>query len=67
MGGGEQRGAAQGETAALAVDPAGQDEALILYAEHSFNASAFTARVVTSTLSDLCSAVTAEWLDGPLG
>ncbi len=32
---------------------------LILYAEHSFNASTFTARVVTSTLSDLYSAVTA--------
>ena len=33
---------------------------LILYAEHSFNASTFTARVVTSTLSDLYSAVTAR-------
>ncbi|GEO80701.1 bifunctional 2-methylcitrate synthase/citrate synthase [Pararhodospirillum oryzae] len=32
---------------------------LILYAEHSFNASTFTARVVTSTLSDMYSAVTA--------
>ncbi|CCG40440.1 bifunctional 2-methylcitrate synthase/citrate synthase [Magnetospirillum molischianum] len=32
---------------------------LILYAEHSFNASTFTARVVTSTLSDIYSAVTA--------
>ncbi len=32
---------------------------MILYAEHSFNASTFTARVVTSTLSDLHSAVTA--------
>ena len=31
---------------------------LILYAEHSFNASTFTARVVTSTLSDIYSAVT---------
>ncbi len=31
---------------------------MILYAEHSFNASTFTARVVTSTLSDLHSAVT---------
>ncbi len=27
------------------------DVSLILYAEHSFNASTFTARVVTSTLS----------------
>ena len=32
---------------------------LVLYAEHSFNASTFTARVVTSTLADLHSAVTA--------
>ncbi len=32
---------------------------MILYAEHSFNASTFTARVVTSTLSDIYSAVTA--------
>ncbi|MFJ3498668.1 bifunctional 2-methylcitrate synthase/citrate synthase [Streptomyces sp. NPDC086091] len=41
---------------------------LVLYAEHSFNASTFTARVVTSTLSDLHSAVTAAIgaLKGPL-
>lgn len=41
---------------------------LILYAEHSFNASTFTARIVTSTLSDLYSAVTAAIgaLKGPL-
>jgi citrate synthase/2-methylcitrate synthase len=31
---------------------------LILYAEHSFNASTFAARVITSTLSDIYSAVT---------
>ena len=30
---------------------------MILYAEHSFNASTFTARVITSTTSDLFSAV----------
>src|SRR5699024_1029984 len=30
---------------------------LILYAEHSFNASTFTARVITSTLADLYSAM----------
>jgi len=44
------------------------DVSLILYAEHSFNASTFTARVVTSTLSDLYSAVTAAIgaLKGPL-
>jgi citrate synthase len=41
---------------------------LIRYAEHSFNASTFTARVVTSTLSDLYSAVVAAIgaLKGPL-
>jgi citrate synthase len=31
---------------------------LILYAEHSFNASTVTARVITSTLADLHSAIT---------
>ena len=35
------------------------DVSLILYAEHEFNASTFTARVVASTLSDLHSAITA--------
>ncbi len=41
---------------------------LILYAEHGFNASTFAARVVTSTGSDLYSAVTAAVgaLKGPL-
>ena len=41
---------------------------LIHYAEHSFNASTFTARVITSTLSDLYSAVTGAVgaLKGPL-
>jgi 2-methylcitrate synthase/citrate synthase II len=41
---------------------------MILYAEHSFNASTFTARVITSTLSDLYSAVTGAIgaLKGPL-
>ena len=44
------------------------ETSLILYAEHSFNASTFTARVVTSTLSDIYSAVTAAIgaLKGPL-
>ena len=32
---------------------------MVLYAEHSFNASTFTGRVVTSTLADMHSAVTA--------
>jgi citrate synthase len=41
---------------------------LILYAEHSFNASTFTARVIVSSLSDLYSAVTGAIgsLKGPL-
>ncbi|MFC3298863.1 bifunctional 2-methylcitrate synthase/citrate synthase [Arthrobacter agilis] len=34
------------------------DVSMVLYAEHSFNASTFTARVITSTQSDLHSAVT---------
>ena len=40
----------------------------MLYAEHSFNASTFTGRVITSTLSDLYSAVTGAVgaLKGPL-
>ena len=44
------------------------DVSLILYAEHEFNASTFTARVVTSTLSDMNSAVSAAVgaLKGPL-
>lgn len=44
------------------------DVSLILYAEHEFNASTFTARVVTSTLADIYSAITAAIgaLRGPL-
>lgn len=44
------------------------ETSLILYAEHSFNASTFTARVVISTLSEMYSAVTAAIgaLKGPL-
>jgi citrate synthase/2-methylcitrate synthase len=44
------------------------DVSMTLYAEHSFNASTFTARVVTSTLADLHSAVVAAIgaLKGPL-
>ncbi|MDN5581033.1 MAG: bifunctional 2-methylcitrate synthase/citrate synthase [Corynebacterium sp.] len=34
------------------------DQSLILYAEHSFNASTFTGRVITSTTADVYSAVT---------
>ena len=44
------------------------DSSLILYAEHEFNASTFTARVVTSTLADQHSAIVAGIgaLRGPL-
>jgi citrate synthase len=44
------------------------DVSLILYAEHEFNASTFTARVIVSTLSDLHSAITGAIgaLKGPL-
>ena len=44
------------------------DVSLILYAEHEFNASTFTARVCASTLSDMYSSVTGAIgsLRGPL-
>ena len=44
------------------------DVSLILYAEHEYNASTFTARVITSTLSDLHSAIAGAIgaLKGPL-
>ncbi|CAM3220190.1 bifunctional 2-methylcitrate synthase/citrate synthase [Rhodothermus bifroesti] len=44
------------------------DVSLILYAEHSFNASTFAARVIVSTLSDYYSAITGAIgaLKGPL-
>lgn len=44
------------------------DITFILYAEHEFNASTFTARVIASTLSDLYGAVTGALaaLKGPL-
>lgn len=44
------------------------DVSLVLYAEHSFNASTFTSRVVTSTQSDIYSATVAGIgaLKGPL-
>lgn len=44
------------------------EASMILYAEHSFNASTFTARVITSTTSDLYSAITGAIgaLKGPL-
>ncbi|OGR87613.1 MAG: 2-methylcitrate synthase [Elusimicrobia bacterium RIFCSPLOWO2_01_FULL_60_11] len=44
------------------------EASLILYAEHEFNASTFTARTIASTLSDIYSAVTGAIgaLRGPL-
>ncbi len=44
------------------------DVSLILYAEHSFNVSTFTARTITSSLSDIHSAITGAIgsLKGPL-
>lgn len=44
------------------------DASLILYAEHEFNASTFTARTIASTLADFHSAVTGAIgaLSGPL-
>ena len=44
------------------------NRSMVLYAEHSFNASTFTGRVITSTLSDLSSAVVGAIgaLKGPL-
>lgn len=44
------------------------DVSLILYAEHDFNASTFTARVITSTMADFYSAITGAIgaLSGPL-
>lgn len=47
---------------------AAMEASLILYAEHEFNASTFTARTIASTLSDFYSAVTGAIgaLRGPL-
>lgn len=44
------------------------DKTFVLYADHTMNASTFTARVVASTLSDMFSAITAAIgaLKGPL-
>jgi 2-methylcitrate synthase len=36
----------------------GHAQSLILYAEHEFNASTFTARVIAGTGSDIYSAIT---------
>lgn len=54
--------------AADALHERAMDASLILYAEHEFNASTFTARVCAATLSDFYSAVTGAIgsLRGPL-
>jgi 2-methylcitrate synthase len=56
-----------GEVPELAVVDA-FDGTLTMYAEHSFNASTFAARVIVSTLSDLCGAISGAiaTLRGPL-
>ncbi len=56
-------GSPPGATAARAMDVS-----LILYAEHEFNASTFAARITTSTMSDIHSAITTGigTLRGPL-
>ncbi|MCF4006018.1 bifunctional 2-methylcitrate synthase/citrate synthase [Corynebacterium uropygiale] len=61
-------GKGEGSPANNRADIEAFDKSLILYAEHSFNASTFTARVITSTMSDTYSAVTGAIgaLKGPL-
>ncbi len=51
-----------------ALEARAMDLAMLLMAEHNFNASTFAARVTTSTLSDMCSAITTAigTLKGPL-
>ena len=58
----------EGSPATIKSDIEAFEKSLILYAEHSFNASTFTARTVTSTQSDAWSAITAAIgaLKGPL-
>ena len=56
------------DKAPSALDAQAMDVSLILYAEHEFNASTFTARVIASTRSDIYSAITGAIgaLRGPL-
>jgi citrate synthase len=51
-----------------ALEARAMDMAMVLMAEHGFNASTFAARVTSSTLSDMCSAITTAigTLRGPL-
>ncbi|OFS20233.1 bifunctional 2-methylcitrate synthase/citrate synthase [Corynebacterium sp. HMSC04H06] len=61
-------GEEEGSPANNRADIEAFDKSLILYAEHSFNPSTFSARVVTSTMSDTYSAIVAAIgaLKGPL-
>ena len=58
----------EGSPATIPSDIEAFEKTMILYAEHSFNASTFTARTVTSTQADAWSAITAAIgaLKGPL-
>src|SRR5699024_3145907 len=61
-------GTAPGSVATTPEDVHDFEKSLILYAEHSFNASTFTSRVITSTRSDAYSAIAGAIgaLKGPL-
>ena len=61
-------GDGEGSPATIASDIEAFEKTMILYAEHSFNASTFTARTITSTQADAWSAVTGAIgaLKGPL-
>ncbi|ALC05160.1 2-methylcitrate synthase 1 [Corynebacterium deserti GIMN1.010] len=61
-------GTDEGSIANNPDDVADFERSLILYAEHSFNASTFSSRVITSTRSDAYSAITGAIgaLKGPL-
>lgn len=58
----------EGSPATIPSDIEAFEKTMILYAEHSFNASTFTARTITSTQADAWSAVTGAIgaLKGPL-
>lgn len=58
----------EGSPATIQSDIEAFEKTMILYAEHSFNASTFTARTITSTQADAWSAITGAIgaLKGPL-
>ena len=61
-------GDGEGSPATIPSDIEAFEKTMILYAEHSFNASTFTARTITSTQADAWSAITGAIgaLKGPL-